>query len=336
MSQYGYVKKPNFLGDGARSMSHLTGNTLASNVYATTKGWAVPMAGTGYKLASSMVWVGGVVTVTTAVSHTLADQTKVLINGATPSGYNGHYIITVTSPTTFTYALASNPGTANVTQSITSASISNSVVTNVATAHGMISDDIITISGVTPSGYNGQYRAVVIDANTFSYLNQSGLGAITVAGSVTPSGMIYSCVEILVAIGGLVTLYADALITPTFTSAISYSGTSTVVTGNVITVTITASEPVQVTGTPTIALTVGSATDFMTYNVTTSTSTSLVFNYTVLAGDHATAGNFVVGSSIVGTVSIGDILPNGTVSGAVYPVASLAYTSPTTSTTTIN
>ena len=335
MSQYSYTKKPNWLGDGSRNMSNLSGNTTLSNIFPSARGWVSPMAGAGFDLASAMTWTSGIISVT-SVAHGLTTGQWVTITGATPSGYNGHYQVTVVTADSFTYALASNPGTANATQTITSASISNSIVTNVKTSHGLISDNIITIAGVTPSGYNGTYRVTVIDANTFTYKNQSISTAITVAGTVTPTGMIYKSSEVLVAIGGLDTLYADASLTPIFSAVISYSGTSTVVTGNTITVTITSSEPVVVTGNPFITLTIGSSTNFMTYNVASSTSTSLVFTYQVVAGDHATAGNVSVGATMVGTVSIGDILPNRTVAGAVQPVSSLSYTAPNTSTTVVN
>lgn len=61
---------------------------------------------------STITWAAGVVTVTTSVVHGLTSgQVYYLtIAGSTPTGYNGTYACTITGNTTFTYALASNPG----------------------------------------------------------------------------------------------------------------------------------------------------------------------------------------------------------------------------------
>jgi len=49
--------------------------------------------------------------VTTTAAHGLANNATITISGATPSAYNGTYLITVTGSNTFSYALASDPGT---------------------------------------------------------------------------------------------------------------------------------------------------------------------------------------------------------------------------------
>ena len=48
-------------------------------------------------------------TVTTASAHGLATGNRVSISGATESNYNGIYFVTVTSPTAFTYTMATAP-----------------------------------------------------------------------------------------------------------------------------------------------------------------------------------------------------------------------------------
>jgi len=65
---------------------------------------------------SSITWNTGVVTVTTATAHGIpvTDIVPVIIAGVSPSGYNGTFNATSTGTTTFTYALASNPGSATV------------------------------------------------------------------------------------------------------------------------------------------------------------------------------------------------------------------------------
>ena len=66
---------------------------------------------------SSITSSGGTATVTTSLAHRLNTGAKVYIGGASPSQYNGEYLITVTSTTTFTYALAglATPATGTIT-----------------------------------------------------------------------------------------------------------------------------------------------------------------------------------------------------------------------------
>lgn len=58
----------------------------------------------------SLAWSGGVVTATTTAAHGLVTGANATIAGAAPAGYNGTFPVTVTGTTTFTYALAANPG----------------------------------------------------------------------------------------------------------------------------------------------------------------------------------------------------------------------------------
>jgi hypothetical protein len=49
---------------------------------------------------------GSTATAVTTTAHNLATGNKIVVSGATPSGYNGTYVITVVDSTTFTYTLA--------------------------------------------------------------------------------------------------------------------------------------------------------------------------------------------------------------------------------------
>lgn len=70
----------------------------------------------GSKALSSLTWLAGTVTATTATAHgfTVGDTLPITIVGVTPAGYNGTFTATVTSGTQFTYSLASNPGSETV------------------------------------------------------------------------------------------------------------------------------------------------------------------------------------------------------------------------------
>ena len=66
------------------------------------------------KAIGTLAWSGGTVTVTTSAPHgwTNGDVIKIVIAGASPSGYNGTFTGTVTGASTLTYPLVSNPGAA--------------------------------------------------------------------------------------------------------------------------------------------------------------------------------------------------------------------------------
>jgi hypothetical protein len=61
----------------------------------------------------SLSWASGTVTATTSgpLGMTTGETFKVIITGAVPAGYNGTFNATATGASTFTYALATNPGT---------------------------------------------------------------------------------------------------------------------------------------------------------------------------------------------------------------------------------
>lgn len=139
---------------------------------------------------------GGVATITTSAAHGLSTGQSVSISNASPSGWNGAYVVTVTGATQFTYALASNPG-AHVSGGqvshplswVNSASWSGDIVTvATAAAHNLRSDQYVTISGILPAGYNGMYRITVIDATRFSF-RRANPGAYVSGGLVALAGI---------------------------------------------------------------------------------------------------------------------------------------------------
>ena len=337
MSQYSYTKKPNFLGDGSRNMSQLIIPTIQATIFPTYKGWMSPSAGIGFSVGSTLVWSASVVTVTSLTAHNLITGGYAMITGVTPAAYNGFFPVTVTSPTTFTYPLTSNPGTALVAQTVTAQSWYNGVLTLTIASHGFQSSDFQTVfAGFVPTSVNGTWEVDVIDSNTIA-LSMPINPTITTLGTIKPQASIYVSAEVLVAIGQLDQLFGDAAVLPTFSATILYSNTLNTVTNDFITVAVTSSEPIIVTGTPTITLSINGVVHNMVFRAVGSSQTVLYFDYGVIATDHAIAGQVVVGSTIIGELGIGDILtPIGTVSGALNPLTSATFTPPTTSSTTVN
>ncbi|MBF0435557.1 MAG: hypothetical protein HQL77_09325 [Magnetococcales bacterium] len=122
------------------------------------------------------------VTATTAAAHGFSTGNSITINGASPSDYNGTYTITVTGSTTFTYttstALATQTGT-----SITASKGVSTTATASVTAHGFSTGDSVTISGATPTDYNGAHVITYVDANTFTFSAPTSPSAAT--GTIT-------------------------------------------------------------------------------------------------------------------------------------------------------
>ena len=92
--------------------------TLASGSYSLLTGASSLTALLAAPLSlSSLTWSGGTVTATAAASIpglASGDTFITTVAGATPSGYNGTVLATVTGANTFTYPLASDPGSETV------------------------------------------------------------------------------------------------------------------------------------------------------------------------------------------------------------------------------
>ena len=124
-----------------------------------------------------------------------------------------------------------------------------------------------------------------------------------------------------------------------FTPTVTVGGTGTLGTGNpaitafdvvtaaVLKITLTASEDMNVAGTPSIAVTIGAATRSFVYSAGDSTATELVFKYTVVAGDAALITEVVSGAAVTfGTYDgIGDVL---TATGGTNWLTAVTFTAP--------
>jgi hypothetical protein len=85
-------------------------NGVDSPLVYTGSQWQVVASTSTAQSINSATNNGATATVTTAAAHGLATGNFVIISGATPAAYNGSFAVTVTSATTFTIALRSDPG----------------------------------------------------------------------------------------------------------------------------------------------------------------------------------------------------------------------------------
>ena len=150
-------------GIASAAVLNLAATESANTVTITTPSTATTATGVSE--------TGTTVTVTTAVNHNFVVGQTVVISGVTPNGYNGTYVITAVTATTFTYT---NP---------VSGLAASTVAGTVQPAHGFVTGQKVTLSGFTaPStGYNGTYTITSIpNAATFTYTAAtSGLAAAT-------------------------------------------------------------------------------------------------------------------------------------------------------------
>ncbi len=235
------------------------------------------------------------------------------------------------------------PRQSDVISAITSITWASSVATVTTTnPHGLVTGQEVMILGVVPAGYNGFYSPkqsngiTVTGSTTFTFPLTAN------PGSVTTEGTLYRAGEVIAAIPNLLAAYNELTVIPTTTATASNvsTGLAAVVTGNVIEVTLTTSTAVDIIGEPsqipTVNLDFNGTIKTASLVGTSSTSTSLVFQYTVLSTDIAnTAGQFTIGTSInlngSQFVSVSNV-PQG----YQLPVTPNTFTAPNVSTWTIN
>jgi len=142
------------------------------------------------------------ITLSTSTPHGFSVGDSVVISGVTPDGYNGTFTTqTGTTSSTLVVNINSNPGAITVGGLVYKAPSGNSnlnvintqtptyanpnITLSTAGNHGLSIGDSVTISGVTPSGYNGTWTAQTgTNGSTLVVNIGSNPGAITVAGTV--------------------------------------------------------------------------------------------------------------------------------------------------------
>jgi hypothetical protein len=131
---------------------------------------------------------GYLVTITTSAPHGFSTGQFVTVAGVGVAGYNGTFaVVSVPSSTQFTYIA----GAAGLPSSGGGTAASATVTVQTSAAHGLSAGQLVTIAGVSVSGYNGTFAiATVPDSTHFTYgataggLAASGGGTAAAAGNV--------------------------------------------------------------------------------------------------------------------------------------------------------
>jgi type IV pilus assembly protein PilY1 len=233
-------------------------------------------------------------TLATAVSaaHGFATNDGVQIAGASPSGYNGTYTITVVDANTFTYTLSSSPA--------------GNTATVAATAHGLSSGDLLDVTGSAQAGYNVTGSAVTrVDANSFTYTLGgavvgasaghtvvgrklvTGLTGIGTTATVSLPGHGYSSGNTITISGATPNEFnVTKTITVTSTDAFTYQ-TNSSFSGSSATAQVTTTAPHNLTTGATVTINCASPTAYNQSAVITVNGTN-TFTYTVAGGAQST------------------------------------------------
>ncbi len=139
--------------------------------------------GTTSRTVSGATWAstsGGRATVNfAAVQAAPPAGSSVTVAGISPSGYNGTFAVVSSTTTSVTYALTTNPGT------FTSGGTVAFPTATLTFAAQSIAPPVgaFTVSGVTPSGYNGTFPVTIATTTSLSYYLASDPGAYVGGGS---------------------------------------------------------------------------------------------------------------------------------------------------------
>ena len=124
---------------------------------------------------------GAVATLTYSGSSLFAVGTTITVSGMTPSGYNGTYIVTASTAGTVSYL--------NATTGFTSGGIIGPIVTLTFTGDAtFLAGKSITVSGITPTDYNGTFTITSATSNTVSYALTSAPAAYVSGGLIYGGG----------------------------------------------------------------------------------------------------------------------------------------------------
>ena len=262
---------------------------------------------------TSITFITTTATVTTTSAHGLSTGNVITMIGCTPAAYNGTFSVTVTSSTTFTYTMLSNPGAnASVVGSYTSGywgSVSgifpltpNSVLlgnglSSLQTVRPGTPGNVLTASlgntiGITNAGFTAGVQYAIQSIDTVANITNVGAasGTFTGAFGASVTGSISSTTLTVSAVGYGTLTIGQVISGSGITSGTTITGFGTGTGG---------------TGTYIVSIsqTVASTT-------ITQTSTTL----TVTSGS-ATVGQFLVGTGVTANTII-----TGQVSSSVYTV----------------
>jgi hypothetical protein len=305
------------LADAATSTNITAASTAsqAVNITAATRT-------ASFATITAASWASNKITIT-AANNFVAGQ-NVTIAGITgsivPGGYNGTFPIVTATSSSFTYTQTTNPGIAtfNSTATITAASWASGTAT-ITASNSFVPGQLVTISGMTPSGYNGTFTIVTAGSTQFTYGLATSLGAGTIFGTaVEASAIATGYVATITTSAAHNFLAGQSVTTAGITGSLiagGYNGTfSTLAVNNGTTSSITAATWSAINGGTATFTAANSFVVGQTVTVSGMTPSGYNGTYTVLT---ASSTNF--------TVAEATSLGNGTAFGSAAGTAAFTY-----------
>jgi hypothetical protein len=226
------------------------------------------------------------------------DNKLFITSGGVPQYYNGATFTTLSLPTPATIT--------SITYSYTTATVTT------ATAHNLLAGAQITVSGASPSNYNGSFLiASVPSTTTFTYVMDTATPGVlqvntaTVVGTVTATGNI-SVVVTAAGLTGSPKTYPVSVVDGYTASQVAAAIVATLAADTVLSALYTATNPSG--STTTVVLTaVKDASNDSTLNIAISNGTAAgITNEPTSVNTTAGVGN----ASPVGNYTVVDNLPN--------------------------
>ena len=252
--------------------------SIAVNVDGTTR-QATYVAGTGTTALRFQYEVQAGDEDTDGISMPAA---AIALNGATITDAGGDVVLTFQAPVLTTTQRTN--ATTNATTTVSAINADGLRVGMIVTGNGLDPTKTYTIESI------GEVGAGAVDTITLSEAaTDSTVGAVT----LTFTG----------------TVVVDGIVPEIVATAPPAPGDYESVTNKILTFSLTFNEAVEVTGTPSIPLTIGGQVRQATYDSNTSTGSVLNFTYTVASSDLA-SGTFNVGNIVLNGGTIQDEFGN--------------------------
>ena len=120
-----------------------------------------------------------IATITVGASHQYQTGDTVVVSGLTNTAYNGTHVLTAVGPTTISYANSGSVQASTVDVGTAAIGTKHATIT-VGAGHLFKIGEMVTVSGLTNTAYNGTHAIAAVDTTTISYLNSGSVQASTV------------------------------------------------------------------------------------------------------------------------------------------------------------
>ena len=240
--------------------------------------------------------------------NSVATTTGVLVDAVAPA------VTSVAVPANATYIAGQDLNfTVNLSKAVN--------VTGTPTLSIIIGSTTVNAAYVAGTGTNAlQFTYTVVNGNS----DADGITVSSLTGNITDVAG-NNAVLTLVSVGSTSNVFVDATIPAV--NSVTLPANKTYITNEQLNFTVNFSEPVNVTGTPAIALTIGSTNVNASY-VSGSGTNALLFRYTVTAGEldnngitvGALTGTIADAATNAANLSLGTLNTSGILVDAVAPV----------------